>query len=124
MKRKNRTHDFYIQKRGDKKHYFKKESPKVKFNHIGRTRGHPSVIIGSNNKEYAFYGITHSSTTKKRKNHAMNHNPNPKDKRKSYLRSKSDFGKKKQFYTPRGRKWFIDPSDKRMIDNFVNMEKK
>ena len=62
--------------------------------------GHPTYIYAQVGNEFIFVGITHAKITDGIKNIQLERNPNPKDKRPSYMRPfadkkhKSSFGKK------------------------------
>ena len=63
-------------------------------------KGHPTYIFAQQGNDYIFLGITHANVTNGVKNIKLEKNPNPKDKRDSYIRlsvekhNKSSFGKK------------------------------
>ena len=77
-------------------------------------RGHPAYIFEEAGDEYKFVGITHSEYTKGIKNISLDSNPNPKDKRKAYMTSKSD-KKKKSSFGKKIKGWKMSSSDKKKI---------
>ncbi|MBQ7906814.1 MAG: hypothetical protein IJ309_02440 [Clostridia bacterium] len=78
-------------------------------------KGHPSYIFAQQGNEYIFLGITHSKITNGVKNIKLEKNPNPKDKRDSYVRpkvekyNKSSFGKKL-------KGWHFSDKDKQTVE--------
>lgn len=90
----------------------------------GRTRKikHPSYIFLEKGNIYIFVTITHSSKINDLKIIKLNKNPNPKDKRDSYVvlviqtDIKSSFG-------VRHANWKIDVRDEELIREFYNTEK-
>ena len=85
-------------------------------------RGHPALIYKKVGDNYIYIGITHAEITRGMKNIALNVNPNPKDKRKAYIKPKPDKDNKSTF----GKKekgWKIDTSDRDKIEKIKKNEK-
>ena len=73
-----------------KRNHFRKNNSK-------NGRGHPAYIFKEENGEYKYIGLTHSNITQGVKNIKLDHNPNKKDKRDSYIRNFSTHDKTKKF---------------------------
>lgn len=56
---------------------------------------HPSLVVGENQNTYANLGLTHSAKRGHHKNTRLSKNPNPKDKKVSYVRDDLQFDDKK-----------------------------
>ena len=56
---------------------------------------HPSLVVGENEDTYANLGLTHSAKRGHHKNIELSKNPNPKDKKKSYVRDDLQYDEKK-----------------------------
>lgn len=48
--------------------------------------GHPSLVVGKEGTKFANVGITHSPKRGHHSNIELSRNPNPRDKKKAYLR--------------------------------------
>ena len=76
--------------------------------------GHPAYIYAQIGDQYKFVGITHAKITDNIENIPLDQNPNPKDKRKAYMRpinkkqNRGSFGKKK-------KGWRMSESDKKKV---------
>lgn len=65
---------------------------------FNRRRKHNSLIVKENDKDYEFFTLTHSKQRDDRhKNIKLFKNPNPKDKRNSYIENKLSKDKKGVF---------------------------
>lgn len=60
-------------------------------------KGHPHYVCGRKGNKYQSVGITHSEHTKGTKNLPLKKNPDPKDKRKAYIRPKLTEEKAKKY---------------------------
>ena len=78
-------------------------------------RGHPTYIYRERGNQYDYLSLTHSERTEGEKNIPLKKNPNPKDRRKAYVRPKvetahvSSFGK-------RLLGWFFGDDDKDTVN--------
>lgn len=85
--------------------------------------GHPTYIYAKVGKEYKYIGITHADITGGVKNIRLEDNPNPKDKRTSYLRpspgkeNRSAFGKRLDG-------WRFSERDKPKVEQIIGKNKK
>jgi len=66
----------------------------------GKNKGkHPSLVVGENKNTYANLGLTHSQKRGHHKNIELEKNPNPKDKKKSFVRNDLQYDDKKYLKT-------------------------
>lgn len=91
-----------------------KKRDEFRKNNSKQGKGHPAYIYVQKGKEFIYVGITHAEITDGMKNIPLDHNPDPKDKRESYMRPKSEKGNRSIF----GKKlkgWKMSESDKKKI---------
>ena len=77
-------------------------------------RGHPTYIYRERGNQYDFLSLTHSERTGNERNIPLKKNPNPKDKRKAYVRPKAETAHISSF----GKRllgWFFSDEDKDTI---------
>ena len=95
---------------------------KKKYSTNSGLKNHPALIVGSNDNEYAYNSLTHSSKSSNRKNRLLSKNPNSKDNRKVYLRKEVRSDSKGNF-----RKVIkhmkLDPKDEREILDIIKRNK-
>ena len=84
---------------------------------------HPTYVVQQKGKEYDFVSLTHAEQTKGSKNIKLEKNPNPKDKKVSYVRPKVLKSNKSSF-GGRIKGWMFADSDKKKVDKIVNNQKK
>ena len=89
-----------------KKHFRKNRSK--------QSHGHPAYVYRKTGNEYIYLGLTHSPITKGKRNIRLKANPNPMDRRVSYVRPfvRSDHIK---FFSKRLRRWKLSNKDKRRL---------
>ena len=85
-------------------------------------KNHYSLIVGSNDKEYAYNSLTHSSKSGHKKNKELSLNPNKKDKCKAYLRRELNSDKKRNF-SEEITKMNLDPKDEKEIMDIIKRNK-
>lgn len=85
-----------------------------RYKKMDKASRHPVYIYAKIGNKLKYVGITHSNITDGIENIPLIKNPNPKDKRKSYMRPysrldhKTSFGKKQ-------KGWKLHPEDKKKI---------
>lgn len=92
----------------------KKEKDEFRKRNTKQGRGHPAYIYMQKGKEFYFVGITHAEITDGIKNIPLEKNPEPKKKRKAYMRPKTETANKSSF----GKKlkgWKMTEKDKKKI---------
>jgi hypothetical protein len=84
-------------------------------------KGHPSYIYEKVGNKYKFIGITHSEVTRGMKNIELENdpNPNPKERKKSYIRPKPDEAEINRF-GGRLEGWrFVGDKDKKVVEEVI-----
>jgi hypothetical protein len=84
-------------------------------------RGHPVYIYDKEKKKYFFVGTTHSEFTSGMRNIELENdpNPNPKERKKSYIRPKPDEAEVRKF-GGRLEGWrFRGEKDKKSVDEVI-----
>jgi hypothetical protein len=84
-----------------------------------KNAGHPAYIYAKVGKKYKFIGLTHAELTKDIKNIPLDRNPDPNDKRKSYLRPKADSQNRSTFGKPL-EGWRFGESDKPKVKKIID----
>ena len=83
---------------------------------------HPAYLLGRNGDKYDYIGITHSDKTNGKNNIPLKKNPNPNDKRKSYVRPTVESDDPKNF----GRSykdWAFGSEDKKTVQKIYDKSK-
>lgn len=88
-----------------------------------KKNGHPSYIYKKVNGRYQYIGLTHSEITDGVKNIKLEKNPNPNDKKTTYMRPKSSSSKTKNFKQKKVG-WKLSPSDKKTAEKIANKTQK
>lgn len=78
-------------------------------------RGHPTYIYREQQDQYEYLSLTHAETTKGKKNVPLSTNPNPKDKRRAYIRPEPGRAHKTSFGS-KLKGWFFSKEDKAIIE--------
>lgn len=78
-------------------------------------RGHPTYIYREEQDQYEYLSLTHAESTKGKKNVPLGKNPNPKDKRRAYVRPESGKAHKTSFGS-KLKGWFFSEEDKKTIE--------
>lgn len=84
--------------------------------------GHPVYVFEKKDDKFHYIGITHSPVTQGVRNVELERNPNPRDNRKSYIRTKTEItsGKLQTTY----RDWAFTEKDKNKVKNIIKANKK
>ena len=84
---------------------------------------HPTYLLGRNGNKLDYVGITHSDTTDGEYNLPLDKNPNPRDKKRAFLRPKIETDEPKNF----GRRyedWKFSEKDKKTVQKLYDKSKK
>jgi hypothetical protein len=94
--------------------------PKTEFRKANdkKNTGHPAYIYAKVGKKYKFIGITHADITKGVSNIPLDRNPDPNDKRQSYLRPKAD-SQNRSTFGKRLEGWHFGESDKPKVKKVI-----
>lgn len=85
---------------------------------------HPAIILDEYGNEYLFARITHNpKKDKTHKNTPLKVNPNPKDKRVSFLQKPTKLDNKKKFKDSLSD-WHLDSIDEETVREFIKGYKK
>lgn len=89
-----------------------------------KVSGHPAYIYAKVGNKFIFLGITHSAIDSKtgKINIRLDKNPNPKDNRISYIKSKSEMLKENKFAKPYNG-WKFSDSDIRKVESIKKRRK-
>lgn len=107
----------------------KKESSTFKFRRYKRKEGkektarHPKLIVGENDDEFEFMGLTEDSHCGHHSNIKLDKNPKKGDKRQAYIRKEIRRDKKSQFYEILD-KYNLSDIDKQKIIEYIEKIKK
>ena len=85
-------------------------------------KNHIALIVGENEKEYAYNSLTHSDKSGHKKNMQLKKNPNLNDKRKAYIRKELNEDKKKNF-SKKLKNYKLDSIDENEILNIIRKNK-
>lgn len=95
--------------------------------HDKKGQGHPGYIFEKVGDEFVFLGITHSSTSRevggKTINIELEKNPNPKDKKKAYIKPAPEKSRTKNFGREL-RDWKFSNADKVKVEKIKNSTNK
>ncbi len=97
-----------------------KKKTVIKKNEFRRNKDtrHPAYIYAKIGHTYKFLGLTHSPITDNVKNIKLDKNPNPKDNRQAYVRSK--LGKANQSrFKQKEKGWKLSKKDKDKIQPYL-----
>lgn len=83
---------------------------------------HPQYVFGEKGNRYVAFGLT-THPKKKFKHSKLNVNPNPVDKRDSYIQYKV-FHTQKEYYTEPLKNWKISDSDMPLVRHMKKQYKK
>ena len=86
-------------------------------------KSHPALVVGSNEKEYAYNSLTHSKKDSYRNNRKLIKNPNVKDKRNAYLTKGIKSDVKSNFSIKEIKNLKLDPKDEKVIINILKKNK-
>jgi len=84
---------------------------------------HPTYVYAKEGNKYKFIGITHAEITEGTKNIKLDKNPNPEDKKESYIRPKPSKDESKKFGR-RLKSWSFGESDKGKVNGVIKKGKK
>ena len=84
-------------------------------NHSKKSHGHPTLVFRKDGNEYVYIGLTHSPITDGKKNIRLFKNPNPIDKRPSFIRPFYRRDLIKMFSTKKLRFWKMSKKDRHKI---------
>ena len=92
-------------------------------NHSKKSHGHPAYVYGRFDGKYKYLGLTHSPITRGKRNVRLKKNPNPFDKKRSYVRpfSRSDPIK---YFSKKLRGWKLSRKDKCRIRKIKRIKEK
>ena len=94
-----------------------------RFNHSKESHGHPAYVIRKDGKDYDYIGLTHSPVTDNKRNLRLRKNPNPNDKRVSYIRPFFRKDPIKRFAKKKIRGWKFTKRDKKKIRKVSKISK-
>ena len=97
-------------KRPFKKHF--------RINRSKQSHNHPAYVIRKNGDFYDYIGLTHSPLTDGRRNVKLRKNPNPKEKRASYIRPFFRKDPIKKFSRKRIHGWRFTKRDKKKLRKY------
>ena len=103
-----------------KKRVFKKH---FRINRSKQSHNHPAYVIRKKGDCYDYIGLTHSPFTDGRKNIKLRNNPNPKEKRASYIRPFFRNDPIKKFSNKKIRGWKLVKRDKKKIRRISRVKK-
>lgn len=96
---------------------------KKKYKSKSGLKNHPALIVGSNDKEYAYNSLTHSKKDSYRNNRKLNKNPDVNDKRNAYLIKGIKSDVKSNFSIKEIKNLKLDPKDEKVIINILKKNK-
>ena len=107
-----------------KRRYTKKYTPKNEFriNNSPIAKGHPAYIFGETETKYKSFGLTTEPNDRQRKIR-LKSNPNPTDKRISFLRIKPVTANKKYYSAPKSD-WSFSKEDQAIVRHLKKDYKK
>lgn len=93
-----------------------KQKKEIKKDEIRKNKDtrHPAYIYAKVGNEFKYLGITHAKITDGVKNIPLDKNPNPKDKKKSYVRPKAEKSKTSRFKA-KEKGWSLSKKDKEKL---------
>lgn len=95
---------------------------KFKYNMVTK---HPAYIHSKQNDKYLYVSLTHAKQTKNKKNIPLKQNPNPKDKKQSFvLPQKKITTNNKTFNKKSYNSWKFCNEDKKLINKIIKKNKK
>lgn len=84
--------------------------------------GHPVYVYDQKNGVFHYIGLTHSKITKGLKNIPLEKNPNPNDKRQSFVRPKTEKSNAK--FQTTYKDWSLTKRDKKTVKSIIDFNKK
>ena len=85
--------------------------------------GHPQYVYGEDGKDYVVIGITSTAETNGVKNIALDNNPQPGNKKQSYIRPQTSRVSKGVRNT-KLKGWKFSAADKSKVNTIINQKKK
>lgn len=94
-----------------------------RINRSKQSHNHPTYVIRKRGDSYDYIGLTHSPLTDNRRNIKLRKNPNPKEKRASYIRPFFRTDPIKKFSRKRIRGWKFSKRDKKKVRKVSKIKK-
>lgn len=84
---------------------------------------HPALAVGKNGKRIANLGISHNAKRGHHKNVPLSRNPNPKDKKKAYIRDDLQFDDEKHLKQLLAGYRKLTPKDQQKVLEIINKKR-
>lgn len=94
----------------------------IRYNYSPSSAGHPDQVFGYKNGKYKSLGLTHTPK-KDKKSTLLNHNPDPNDKKPSYIQHKVKTTQERYMSDPI-QNWSIHKDDRYIIRHITKQYKK